>query len=135
MPHRDVPPFRRRSVHLSLPQTLLGKILAVVLALTLGVAALAVSLVLLAIGIAIGLLVWLWFLWRMRGIRRQMSAQSAAGVPPGAAAWPTPGEAVRPPSGRVIEGEFLRAGEDAAPPASDKPGGDGGNQDGRPPPA
>ncbi len=83
------------------PQTLLARVLAVLVGLLALAAAFMFSIVIFA-GVAIaGLVLWLYFLWKTRALRQQirerMRAQEAAPRAPEPAA-----------SGEVIDGESVR---------------------------
>lgn len=87
------------------PQSLLARVLAVVVGLLALAAAFMFSIVIFAVVAIVGLVVWLYFLWKTRALhqqirehmREQMHAQVAA-----------PRAAEPDPSGKVIEGESVR---------------------------
>ena len=83
------------------PQTLLARVLAVVVGLLALAAAFMFSIVIFAVVAVAGLALWLYFLWKTRALRQQirerMRAQEAA-----------PKTAEPDPSGEVIEGESVR---------------------------
>jgi hypothetical protein len=76
--------------------SLLGRVLASVFAIGIFVLAFTVSIFVLAGALAVGAIAWGWFLWKTRGLRRDLRAQMAAaqrGDPPGVT---------------IIEGEVIR---------------------------
>jgi 1,4-dihydroxy-2-naphthoate octaprenyltransferase len=83
------------------PQTLLARVLAVVVGLLALAAAFMFSIVIFGAVAIAGLILWLYFLWKTRAlrqqIREQMRAQEAA-----------PKAAQADPAGEVIEGESVR---------------------------
>lgn len=87
------------------PQSLLARVLAVVVGLLALAAAFMFSIVIFAVVAIVGLVVWLYFLWKTRALRQQirehMREQMHAQVAAPRAAEPDP-------SGKVIEGESVR---------------------------
>lgn len=94
-----------------------GKIVAALVGTVLLVLGLMFSVVIIAVAIAFGLVIWGWIWWKTRALRQQMrdqmEARMAAGE--GASAPHTDGEGPAP-SGRVIEGEVIRADDPQPPP-------------------
>jgi hypothetical protein len=89
------------------PQSLLGKVLTLVLGAAFLVLAFMFSLVALAVVAVGGTLLWGWLWWKTRAIRKQMREQGP-GFPPGFPPQPT--------EGNIIDGEVIRDTE--APPQS-----------------
>jgi Flp pilus assembly protein TadB len=87
----------------------LGKLFAALVGAVLLVLGLMFSIVIIAVAIAFGLVIWGWIWWKTRALRQQMRAQMEAGMAAGAGAAPYSDEEAGAPSGRVIEGEVIRA--------------------------
>jgi Flp pilus assembly protein TadB len=85
------------------PQSLLGKVLTLVLGAAFLVLAFMFSLVALAVVAVGGTLLWGWLWWETRAIRKQMREQGP-GFPP------------QPTEGNIIDGEVIR--DTDAPPQS-----------------
>ena len=85
------------------PQSLLGKVLTLVLGAAFLVLAFMFSLVALAVVAVGGTLLWGWLWWKTRAIRKQMREQGT-GFPP------------QPTEGNIIDGEVIR--DTDAPPQS-----------------
>ena len=85
------------------PQSLLGKVLTLVLGAAFLVLAFMFSLVALAVVAVGGTLLWGWLWWKTRAIRKQMREQGP-GFPP------------QPTEGNIIDGEVIR--DTDAPPQS-----------------
>lgn len=81
------------------PQSLLGKLVTLVLGGAILVLAFMFSLVVLAVVAIGGLMLWGWFLWKTRAIRKQMREQ---------------GPPQRAGEGYIIEGEVIRKTDDEA---------------------
>ncbi|AOF82035.1 hypothetical protein BSY238_1302 [Methyloversatilis sp. RAC08] len=113
--NRHTPRARGASAGLQ-PAGPLGKIFAALIGSILLVLGLMFSVVIIAVAIAFGLIIWGWIWWKTRALRQQMRAQMEAGMAAGAGASATysDGEGA-PSSGRVIEGEVIRA-DDPPPP-------------------
>lgn len=77
------------------PQSLLGKLLTLVLGAAFLVLAFMFSLVALAVVAIGGVMLWGWLWWKTRAIRKQMREQREAGVQPSS-------------EGYIIEGEVIR---------------------------
>ncbi|MDP2867534.1 hypothetical protein [Methyloversatilis sp.] len=95
----------------------LAKLFAALAGVILLVLGLMFSVVIIAVAIAFGLVIWGWIWWKTRALRQQMreqmEARMAAGE--GASAPFSDGEGAQP-SGRVIEGEVIRADDTPPPP-------------------
>jgi hypothetical protein len=92
---RQSPPFTRIPLNAGAPLSPWKKIAAVLAGSALFVLALMFSVVLFAVVLTVGVVVWSWFWWKTRGVRRQMREQ---GIRPGDA-----------PAGVVVlEGEVIR---------------------------
>jgi len=89
------------------PQSLLGKVLTLVLGAAFLVLAFMFSLVALAVVAIGGTLLWGWLWWKTRAIRKQIREQGP-GFPPGFPPQPT--------EGNIIDGEVIR--DTDAPPQS-----------------
>jgi O-antigen/teichoic acid export membrane protein len=87
------------------PQSLLGKLLTLVLGAAFLVLAFMFSLVALAVVAVGGTLLWGWLWWKTRAIRKQMREQGP-GFPP------------QPTEGYIIDGEVIR--DTDAPPQSSR---------------
>ena len=85
------------------PQSLLGKVLTLVLGAAFLVLAFMFSLVALAVVAVGGTMLWGWLWWKTRAIRKQMREQGP-GFPP------------QPTVGNIIDGEVIR--DTDAPPQS-----------------
>lgn len=79
------------------PLSLWKKIVAVIAGGALFVLALMFSVVLFAVVLTVGAVVWGWFMWKTRALRRQMQQMRDNPPPPGAQG-----------GGLVIEGEVIR---------------------------
>lgn len=85
------------------PQSLLGKVLTLVLGAAFLVLAFMFSLVALAVVAVGGTMLWGWLWWKTRAIRKQMREQGPGFSPP-------------PTEGHIIDGEVIR--DTDAPPQS-----------------
>lgn len=95
----------------------LGKIFAALIGAALLVLGLMFSVVIIAVAIAFGLVIWGWMWWKTRALRRQMRDQMEARMAAGeGASAPYPDGGAAPSSGRVIEGEVIRADDPPRPP-------------------
>ncbi|OYW31281.1 MAG: hypothetical protein B7Z51_05460 [Methyloversatilis sp. 12-65-5] len=113
--HRQSP--RPRGMSAGVQQTgPFGKIVAALVGTVLLVLGLMFSVVIIAVAIAFGLVIWGWIWWKTRALRQQMRDQMDARMATGegASAACADGEGLAP-SGRVIEGEVIRA-DDPPPP-------------------
>ncbi len=103
----DRSPFRPRSMRIE-PQSsgFFGRLVAVLIGAGLLVLGLMFSVVLIIVAAAAGLVIWGWFWWKTRALRRQMRER-----------MDTPFGNVEPvqPEGRIIEGEVIRAPDDVPP--------------------
>ncbi len=77
MPNRP-DPFLLRLTGNGRPPSLLGRALASVAAVGIFVLAFTVSIFVLAGALAVGAIAWGWFLWKTRGLRRDLRAQMEA---------------------------------------------------------
>lgn len=95
----------------------LGKIFAALIGAALLVLGLMFSVVIIAVAIAFGLVIWGWMWWKTRALRRQMRDQMEARMAAGeGASAPYPDGGAAQSSGRVIEGEVIRADDPPRPP-------------------
>lgn len=107
----------RHTTHIrAAPAGPFAKLFAALAGVVLLVLGLMFSVVIIAVAIAFGLIIWGWMWWKTRALRQQMreqmEARMAAGE--GASAPYSDGEGPQS-SGRVIEGEVIRA-DDPPPP-------------------
>ncbi|MCQ9372659.1 hypothetical protein NMQ14_00190 [Methyloversatilis sp. XJ19-13] len=107
----------RHTTHMrAAPAGPFAKLFAALAGVVLLVLGLMFSVVIIAVAIAFGLIIWGWMWWKTRALRQQMreqmEARMAAGE--GASAPYSDGEGPQS-SGRVIEGEVIRA-DDPPPP-------------------
>jgi hypothetical protein len=108
---RDRSSFRVRGAHMNVqPPGFFGRVLAVIAGLVLFVLGLMFSVVIIAVALAAGLIIWGWIWWKTRALRQQMREQMEAGMAAGDdTAAPYADDEGPAPSGRVIEGEVIRA--------------------------
>jgi hypothetical protein len=108
---RDRSSFRVRGARINVqPPGFFGRVLAVIAGLVLFVLGLMFSVVIIAVAVAAGLIIWGWIWWKTRPLRRQMREQMEARMAAGGdTAAPAADDEGRAPSGRVIEGEVIRA--------------------------
>lgn len=104
---RDRSSFRVRGAHMNVqPPGFFGRVFAVIAGLVLFVLGLMFSVVIIAVAVAAGLIIWGWIWWKTRALRQQMREQMEAA---GSTSAPEADDEGPAPSGRVIEGEVIRA--------------------------
>ncbi|HEY9193976.1 MAG TPA: hypothetical protein VIO81_13995 [Methyloversatilis sp.] len=103
----DRSPFRPRITRIE-PQSsgFVGRLIGVLVGAGLLVLGLMFSVVLIIAAAIAGLVIWGWFWWKTRALRRQMRER-----------MDMPFADVQPvqPGGRIIEGEVIRAPDDVPP--------------------
>lgn len=105
-------PFQARMQFSRTPQSLLGKVLSLLLGATFLVLAVMFSLVALAVVAVAGVIFAGWFWWKTRSLRKAMresrGSEQAFGAPPDRT------QEAAPASATIIEGEFVRENSPAA---------------------
>jgi uncharacterized protein HemX len=101
----------RHTTHMqSAPAGPFAKLFAALAGVVLLVLGLMFSVVIIAVAIAFGLVIWGWMWWKTRALRQQMREQMEARMAAGEGASAPYSDGEEPQSsGRVIEGEVIRA--------------------------